>query len=885
MKTKNHRILFLAPLALLVGFFSSSFLPGLVLKASAADSLTYSYADAEFSAVTGPNPQTRDGSLNFTKGTAGNGTYTATGSNPLGSGNCTYTIVTSDKKYDGATSGTIDGGQCPGVGKLGSPQAVTINTASAPGTTTTGSTSGDNSSSVSGPDINCGGKSLNWLLCPFEEGLTTAVQKIDGLISGLLEINTNSIFSTCTDKSKADCATSTAYKSAWSGMRNIALALLVLAALIMIISQALGYDFVDAYTIRKVLPRLIAAAIGITLSWQLLQFFVTFTNDLGLGVRSLIYTPFSSLPQSISLGNAGGLLGLILVGVGSILLGWGMLTFIATALLAVLVAVLVLIIRQVLIIFLLLIAPLAVAAYILPNTKKMYDIWWDFFAKALLMFPLIMAFIAVGRVFASVAATNAKAASFPLSAVDGVLAFVAYFAPYFLLPLTFKFAGGALSSIGGFVNDRHRGAFNRLSQYRAERAKTRLDRARSNTLWDDTSKAGKLGNTIAGWSTAPISNAQYGMRDSKLLQRRGIRRIPGVQGIRKRGYAIASSIEQKRVEQSRKLLEEVNTDFTDKGYRGLNGGLHDGLSEQTKTRLKAAGLFGVSPRSITELQSVAGILKQSDDMQERAGGQAIENHMGRFATMYQDPEMGKASIAAVGAMGLGAHGFFTRKDTNAAMEEVKKQGGEGFMLTVAQQTQQLVSRSRPDLKNGYGMQIVYDDKGDAHVVDGLGDVTQQNEGIRGLEMLSTLEPGQIGQVKSGFFRSHKDGGSGDIISYVLDNGRSNSAEAVAVRTELEGLDRDGINSKVRDWKSGGEVEKAKLAMASQQYEKVVQGLQQNAGNYSHGNFDAATAATDMLRSRGLPTAPQMTPEEIRAREERGETPGQGGLFPPGPFER
>jgi hypothetical protein len=67
------------------------------------------------------------------------------------------------------------------------------------------------------------------------------------------------------------------------------------------------------------------------------------------------------------------------------------------------------------------------------------------------------------------------------------MGFAAYFLPYFLLPATFKFAGGALRQIGGFVNDRHRGGFDRLRQFRANTAKRRgQDLAAGKLLNDDT---------------------------------------------------------------------------------------------------------------------------------------------------------------------------------------------------------------------------------------------------------------------------------------------------------------------------------------------------------------------------------------------------------------
>jgi hypothetical protein len=80
---------------------------------------------------------------------------------------------------------------------------------------------------------------------------------------------------------------------------------MVIAGLVVVIAQALGTELLDAYTLRKVLPRILIAAVGITLSWQLMEFFVTLTNDLGYGVRHLTSAPFGHLGgDSLNLGSA-----------------------------------------------------------------------------------------------------------------------------------------------------------------------------------------------------------------------------------------------------------------------------------------------------------------------------------------------------------------------------------------------------------------------------------------------------------------------------------------------------------------------------------------------------------------------------------------------------
>lgn len=324
---------------------------------------------------------------------------------------------------------------------------------------------------TSGPTIDCSVHLLNplsWFLCPLAVAMESVAGGLDNAINSFMCINTGS-----TDASGAAnnvCGTSgnsrlTQYKQSWEVIRDISLLLLVIAALIAIISESLGYELLDAYTIRKALPRLLIVAIGISVSWPLLLWFIDLTNALGIGIRQLIYAPFSGTATHVALGGGGQVaIGLIAAG-GIASLGFvALLSFAATAALAASVAFLVLTLRQMIIVMLVIFSPIAIVCYILPNTQKVWKLWWDSFSKGLLMFPLITGIIAIGRVFAAINSTSQ-------GSINQVIAFTAYFAPYFLIPFTFRLAGGAIGTIGGFVNDKHKGGFNRLSSFRGNQAK------------------------------------------------------------------------------------------------------------------------------------------------------------------------------------------------------------------------------------------------------------------------------------------------------------------------------------------------------------------------------------------------------------------------------
>ena len=400
---------------------------------------------------------------------------------------------------------------------------------------------GGTDSNVS-PTLQCsaGYNPLNYILCAAVKGMVSIVNTLDKLINSQLSIGSDGnsddpgqIFGYTSkktgvyDSSSAQAAGSTpnAFYAAWQGMRNIALGLMVVAGLIVIVSQAFGTELVDAYTFKKILPRLLIAAFAITLSWQLMQFFVRLTNDLGYGVRFLIYKPFVDAHlQTVLTGGTGGNAAATILGFGALAaLGiFGLLSFAATAALAVFLAFILLVLRQIVVIVLIIVAPIAIVAYILPNTQKIYTLWWESFSKALLVFPIIAAFIAAGRVFSIVAIQphlDSAGNIVEPNAVSQFIAFAAYFAPYFLLPLAFKLAGGTLGRLAGAVNDRSRGGFDRLKNFRSNTQKRRATNAKQRVQTGNVFKKAPAGSLRSRMNTGIQSASlagQAGLRPSRI---------------------------------------------------------------------------------------------------------------------------------------------------------------------------------------------------------------------------------------------------------------------------------------------------------------------------------------------------------------------------------
>lgn len=356
----------------------------------------------------------------------------------------------------------------------------TAGTGTVDGTGPGGGTGGSASSDQLGCDAST--NPLSWVICPVvNDLLIPAISWTDSLITEQMVIPSQNIF--CSNNLSCND-----YYAAWSSFRDLALGLLVVAGMVIIVAQAVGMEILDAYTIRKVLPRLLIAALAITLSWQLMQFAVTVSNNLGFGIRDLLTSPFHNLNPVIDLSFSSSSVvnlfsGFTLLAVGvvaSFVAGLGiLLSYLATAGLAVLIAIMVLVLRQVVIIMLIILSPVALIAYVLPNTQRVFHLWWESFSKALLMFPLIAAFIAAGRVFAAISLTNVGQNPSPISELIG---FVAYFAPYFMIPMTFRMSGAMMSGLGNFVAQRGQAMQGRIGQYRGNQWKGRNEQFRAGTL-------------------------------------------------------------------------------------------------------------------------------------------------------------------------------------------------------------------------------------------------------------------------------------------------------------------------------------------------------------------------------------------------------------------
>jgi len=234
---------------------------------------------------------------------------------------------------------------------------------------------------------------IGWMMCPLLTAATGFADTMWKLFEGLLRSQPLS-----SDPSNHIYQT-------WSGFRNIANSLLIIAFLVVIYSQITSAG-INNYGVKKMLPRIIIMAILINLSYFIVQITLDIANILGSSVLSFMENA-TDAKSIANLDETGwdGLIGMILGGglaagvtiggtaiAASIVSIGPVLIFIALLLLPGLIAFLAglvaLMFRQALIPVIAILAPIAFAAYLFPNTQSLFDKWKKLFVGIVFLYPL-----------------------------------------------------------------------------------------------------------------------------------------------------------------------------------------------------------------------------------------------------------------------------------------------------------------------------------------------------------------------------------------------------------------------------------------------------------------------------------------------------------------
>ena len=317
---------------------------------------------------------------------------------------------------------------------------------------------------------------IGWIVCPVTKFLSKAMDWLFDVMSSFLTVRPVQ-----TDQE------SVLYRG-WSMMRNIANVAFVIAFLIVIYSQVTNIGL-SSYGIKRMLPRLIAAAILVNISYWICAIAVDLSNIAGYS----IYDIFDGMRKNLIDENAKEAISfnwqqlttfLLSGGTAAAAVGFAAFAGVAAAggpifmlipilvgvVISALIALLIMAARQALITILVIIAPLAFVAYLLPNTEKYFDKWKGLFGTMLALFPMFAAVVGGAQLAGDAIIQNAMTTDGPNSLNLIILGMGVKVAPVVITPFLLKFSGSLLGKIAGIVNNPGKGLIDRSRNFAQDRA-------------------------------------------------------------------------------------------------------------------------------------------------------------------------------------------------------------------------------------------------------------------------------------------------------------------------------------------------------------------------------------------------------------------------------
>ena len=291
---------------------------------------------------------------------------------------------------------------------------------------------------------------LSWMLCPaIADGAATASGLL-GSITALTNVHTSII----EQFSKQD---SSIYK-AWSAFRNIANIGFVIMLLVVVFSQVTNIG-ISNYNIKKILPKLIITAILVNFSYLIMGVLIDLSQIAGNGIGALIRSVAADSMDADASARAAATIttiaGIVTTAAGgagiaaAVVSGPALILpvvmFIVTSLISVFFGFIMLTIRQAAIIMVIVLAPLMMVLYALPNTSAITKKYISTIKALLMLYPMFIFATSAGALASSIIIGTSTD---PLMMIVGGLLNVL---PYFAVPsMTSKSLAGLGAITAGF---------------------------------------------------------------------------------------------------------------------------------------------------------------------------------------------------------------------------------------------------------------------------------------------------------------------------------------------------------------------------------------------------------------------------------------------------
>ena len=314
----------------------------------------------------------------------------------------------------------------------------------------------ENSTSTS-----CDVQGIGWFICPVSNWLADGIDFMYSALQQFLKTKPLEI----TNQNSG-------IYLAWVIMRNISNVAFIVAFLVIIYSQLTSVG-ISNYGVKKMIPRLVIAAVLVNLSFTICAILLDLSNIAGyafqdafMGIKNTISTVGENTStwtwsEVISTALSNGALA-----IGAITFTTELLPMLVPAAtlagLTLLLILLIMAARQALIIILIIISPLAFVCYLLPGTEKWFKKWRDSFLTMLVFFPAFAVVFGGAQLAGIIIIQNASG---PNGAIMHVLGMLVQIIPLAITPLIMKLSGGVLGKFAGFVNDKNKGLYDRSKNW------------------------------------------------------------------------------------------------------------------------------------------------------------------------------------------------------------------------------------------------------------------------------------------------------------------------------------------------------------------------------------------------------------------------------------
>lgn len=232
---------------------------------------------------------------------------------------------------------------------------------------------------------------LYWIVCPTINFISFVTDSLYSLINDFLVVQPLSM------------ADDSPVYLIWQYVRSITNIVFVIFLILVIYAQLTGIGL-DNYNIKRVLPRLIITVILVNLSFLICALLTDVSNVAGESLRSFFLNIQETISQNSNIVNTtevsmSAILSTILTGgtIAGVVIGatgglggllWALVPILVAALVAIITGLITIAARQAVITVLVMIAPLAMVAYLLPNTEKWFQQWKNMFARMLFFYPV-----------------------------------------------------------------------------------------------------------------------------------------------------------------------------------------------------------------------------------------------------------------------------------------------------------------------------------------------------------------------------------------------------------------------------------------------------------------------------------------------------------------